>query len=222
MYLPLLVILLVTSTASAFDQDELDIFDLVEELGPDQNFYSYLELTEEATTNDIRKAYRRLSLVMHPDKNDAPDAGLKFRWLASIYEILKNPQLREVYNRVLVEGLPDWRSPVFYYRRMRKIGLMEGLAYLFVIFTVFQYCIYWAHYWERKFTLKVSRKYSSNYLTNFKYKQKHRFDGIFFTNIFRRILARKWLRNLLRKLKKLLENPMKNSKRCWMIMSVKF
>ena len=183
MYLPLIVILLVTSTASAFDQDELDIFDLVEELGPDQNFYSYLELTEEATTNDIRKAYRRLSLVMHPDKNDAPDAGLKFRWLASIYEILKNPQLREVYNRVLVEGLPDWRSPVFYYRRMRKIGLMEGLAYLFVIFTVFQYCIYWAHYWERKFTLKVRRKYSSNQLTNFECKQKHRYDG-FLLQIF--------------------------------------
>ena len=135
-------------------QDELDIFDLVEEVN--QNFYSYLELTEDASTNEIRKAYRRLSLILHPDKNDAPDAGLKFRWLASIYEILKDPQKREVYNRVLVEGLPDWRSPVFYYRRMRKIGLMEGLAYLFVIVTVFQYCIYWAHYWERKFTLKVS------------------------------------------------------------------
>ena len=173
MYFPLLVILLVTSTASAFDQDELDIFDLVEELGPDQNFYTYMELTEEATTNDIRKAYRRLSLLLHPDKNDAPDAGLKFRWLASIYEILKNPQLREVYNRVLVEGLPDWRSPVFYYRRMRKIGLLEGLAYLFVIFTVFQYCIYWAHYWERKFTLKVRRKYSSNRLTNFEFTKEN-------------------------------------------------
>ena len=145
-------VILLVAKAKAFDQDELDIFDLVEEVN--QNFYEYLDLTQEASTNDIRKAYRRLSLVLHPDKNDAPDAGLKFRWLASIYEILKDPQKREVYDRVLVEGLPDWRSPVFYYRRMRKIGLAEGLAYLFVIVTVFQYCIYWAHYWERKFTLK--------------------------------------------------------------------
>ena len=155
LFISIVILLLTVSTkeASAFDQDELDIFDLVEEVN--QNFYTYLELTEDASTNEIRKAYRRLSLILHPDKNDAPDAGLKFRWLASIYEILKDPQKREVYNRVLVEGLPDWRSPVFYYRRMRKIGLMEGLAYLFVITTIFQYCIYWAHYWERKFTLKV-------------------------------------------------------------------
>jgi hypothetical protein len=31
---------------------------------------------------------------------------------------------------VLVEGLPDWRMPAYYFRRMRKIGLAEGLAYL--------------------------------------------------------------------------------------------
>ena len=29
-----------------------------------------------------------------------------------------------------MEGLPDWRMPAFYFRRMRKIGLAEGLAYL--------------------------------------------------------------------------------------------
>ena len=39
-------------------------------------------------------------------------------------------------------------------RRMRKIGLAEGLAYLFVIVTVFQYFIAWAAYYERKFTMK--------------------------------------------------------------------
>jgi hypothetical protein len=32
--------------------------------------------------------------------------------------------------QVLVEGLPDWRMPAYYFRRMRKIGLAEGLAYL--------------------------------------------------------------------------------------------
>ena len=54
---------------------------------------------------------------------------------------------------MLVEGLPDWRSYKFYFRRMRKIGLVESLAYLFVIVTIFQYFINWAAYWEKKFTL---------------------------------------------------------------------
>lgn len=36
-------------------------------------------LLQEATLQDIKKAYRRLSLQLHPDKNDAPDAEVKFR-----------------------------------------------------------------------------------------------------------------------------------------------
>ena len=43
--------------------------------------------------------------------------------------------------------------PVFYYRRMRKIGLVESLAYLFVIVTVFQYFINWAAYWEKNYSM---------------------------------------------------------------------
>jgi DnaJ family protein C protein 1 len=104
----------------------------------------------------VRKAYRRLSLVLHPDKNQADDAELKFRWLAAIYETLKDPKKREIYDRVLVEGLPDWRMPAYYFRRMRKVGLAEGLAYLLVLTTVVQYAVNWAAYWERKFTMRES------------------------------------------------------------------
>ena len=60
--------------------------------------------------------------------------------------------------------IPDWRSPVFYFRKMRKIGLMESLAYLFVIVTVFQYFINKAHYWEKNFT------FSENVKTNKKFR----------------------------------------------------
>ena len=65
----------------SWSPEEMDIFDLVEEvLESKQNFYEYMELTQEATTSEIRKAYRKLSLVLHPDKNDAEDAEIKFRW----------------------------------------------------------------------------------------------------------------------------------------------
>ena len=76
--------------------------------------------------------------------------------LAGIYEVLKDKEKRDIYDRVLVEGLPDWRSPAFYFRRMRKIGLVEALLYIFVLITVFQYFIHKAHHWEKKFTLKES------------------------------------------------------------------
>ncbi len=58
--------------------------------------------------------------------------------MAAIYEVLKDKERRAMYDRVLVEGLPDWRMPVYYFRRMRKIGLAEGLAYLLGIeYTIF-------------------------------------------------------------------------------------
>ena len=154
-----IVLLVSLSWASAWDSDEFEIYDLVEEVNQiNQNFYEYMELTPEATTSEVRKAYRKLSLILHPDRNSAEDATLKFRWLAGIYETLKDPEKRKIYDRVLVDGLPDWRSPAFYFRRIRKIGLMETLAYLFVIISVFQYFINLASYWEKKFTLNENVK----------------------------------------------------------------
>lgn len=36
--------------------------------------------------------------------------------LVAVYEILKDDQRRQQYNDILVNGLPDWRTPVYYYR----------------------------------------------------------------------------------------------------------
>jgi DnaJ family protein C protein 1 len=73
-----LLFLCLISLSKAWDNDELEIFDLVEEVNG--NFYEYLEVKPDAGTSEIKKAYRRLSLILHPDKNDAEDASIKFRW----------------------------------------------------------------------------------------------------------------------------------------------
>jgi len=135
----------------AWDSEELDLFDLVEEVN--RNFYEVMEIDQTATTSEVRKAYKKLALVLHPDKNDSPDAEVQFRQLAAMYEVLKDKDKREMYDKVLVEGLPNWKNPAFYFRRMRKIGLAEGLLYLLLIVTGIQYCVNWAAYYERKFTI---------------------------------------------------------------------
>ena len=78
--------------------------------------------------------------------------------LVAIYEILKDEEKRQMYNRVLVDGLPDWRTPVFYYRRARKMGFVELFALLALIITVGQYLFGWAVYIEQRLTL-VSNLY---------------------------------------------------------------
>lgn len=51
-----------------------------------------------------------------------------------------------------ISGLPNWKSALFYYRRMRKIGLMEGSLICFLIFTIGQYFFAWAAYLEKRYT----------------------------------------------------------------------
>lgn len=140
----------------SWDTDDLELFDLVEEVN--QNFYEVIGVEPGASSSDIRKAYRKLSLQLHPDKNKEPDAAEKFRQLVGVYEVLKDEEKRKRYHLVLENGLPDWRQPIYYYRRARKMGMFELLSLLCFIFTVGQYIVLWAMYAERKFT--VSENFS--------------------------------------------------------------
>ncbi|KAJ1527798.1 hypothetical protein ONE63_007749 [Megalurothrips usitatus] len=140
---------LCTGLASAWSNDEYELFDLVEEVN--KNFYELLEIPNDAGSTEIRKAFRKLSLVLHPDKNQSPDADVKFRQLVAVYDVIKDPTKRKLYNEVLVNGLPDWRSAVYYYRRVRKMGLAELSIILFIILTIGQYLVGWASYLEKKF-----------------------------------------------------------------------
>ncbi|XP_055914386.1 uncharacterized protein F54F2.9 [Eupeodes corollae] len=149
-YIICLLLLGLTYEVQSWDKDELEIFDLVEEIN--KNFYEVMAISQNATGQEIKRAFRTLSIVLHPDKNNAEDANIQFRNLVSVYEVLKDPSKREKYNKVLTEGLPNWKSALYYYRRMRKVGLYEGALIIFVIISVGQYLFAWAAYLEKKYT----------------------------------------------------------------------
>lgn len=50
---------------------------------------------KDASSAEVRGAFRGLSKILHPDKNDAEDATVKFRNLVSVYEVLKDRTKRE-------------------------------------------------------------------------------------------------------------------------------
>lgn len=54
------------------------------------------------------------------------------------------------YDDILVNGLPDWRQPVFYYRRVRKMSNTELTLLLFLILTVGHYAVIWSIYLEKQ------------------------------------------------------------------------
>nr|XP_046189852.1 dnaJ homolog subfamily C member 1-like isoform X1 [Oncorhynchus gorbuscha] len=139
----------------SWDSD-IELYDLVEEI--QQNFYEFLSVEQDASSTDIRKAYRRLSLTLHPDKNKDANAETQFRQLVGIYEVLKDEERRQRYNDVLVNGLPDWRQPVFYYRRVRKMSNGELGFLLFLILTVCHYVVIWSVYLEKQLDELLSKK----------------------------------------------------------------
>lgn len=142
-----------------WDSVEMEVFDVVEEVN--QNFYELMGISPNAALADIKKAYRTLSKQIHPDKSDAPDADIKFRQMVAVYEVLKDPERRGHYDRVLVEGLPDWRSAVYYYRRARKMSMLEITFILIVVISISQYLMAWGTYFDQWKTLDdvISRKY---------------------------------------------------------------
>ena len=64
-----------------------------------KDYYKILGVKRSATASEIKKAYRKLSLKYHPDKNSAPDAQEKFAELSVAYDTLSDPEKREIYNQ---------------------------------------------------------------------------------------------------------------------------
>ena len=68
--------------------------------------YAILGVSCSASEDDIKKAYRQMALRYHPDRNpDDKDAEEKFKEAAEAYEILRDPNKREIYDAYGYDGL---------------------------------------------------------------------------------------------------------------------
>lgn len=72
-----------------------------------QDYYAVLYLTRSATDADIKKAYRKLALKYHPQKNSEPGSDSKFKQVAEAYDILSSSQRRALYDQFGEEGLKN-------------------------------------------------------------------------------------------------------------------
>lgn len=69
------------------------------------DFYQTLGVSRQASADDIKRAYRKLAMEHHPDRNASPDAEARFREVTQAYEVLREPEKRDLYDRYGEAGI---------------------------------------------------------------------------------------------------------------------
>ena len=64
-----------------------------------RDYYDILGVSKNASKDEIRKAYRKLALEWHPDRNKSSNANDKFKEINEAYEILSDPKKKETYDQ---------------------------------------------------------------------------------------------------------------------------
>ncbi|KAI3744914.1 hypothetical protein L1987_58012 [Smallanthus sonchifolius] len=77
------------------------------------DYYKILQVDKNAKDDDLKKAYRKLAMKWHPDKNpnNKKEAEAKFKQISEAYDVLSDPQKRAVYDQYGEDGLKGQVPP---------------------------------------------------------------------------------------------------------------
>jgi DnaJ family protein B protein 11 len=74
-------------------------------LAKSTDYYSTLSIPRNADAEQIKRAYKKLAIKNHPDRNKEPDAQQKFSAISHAYDILSDPKKKAIYDKYGEEGL---------------------------------------------------------------------------------------------------------------------
>ena len=94
-----------------------------------KDYYKSLGLVRGASEEDIKKAYKKMALKFHPDKNKTPGAEEKFKEIAEAYEVLSDPKKRQVFDQYGEEGLKGIYICLLIYYNIFYINYLLGLLW---------------------------------------------------------------------------------------------
>jgi len=88
-----------------------------------RDYYEILGVSRDASPEEIKRAYRRMAIKYHPDKNpNDKDAELKFKQCAEAYEVLSDPEKRRRYDQFGHEGLRGMGMRDYTHMNWQDIG----------------------------------------------------------------------------------------------------
>ncbi len=93
-----------------------------------RDYYQILGVDRNASTDEIKRAFRQLALKYHPDRNPDPSAADKFKEAAEAYEVLSDPEKRARYDRFGPEGVKrDFGAGGFSWEDFRHFSDIEDI-----------------------------------------------------------------------------------------------
>lgn len=81
-----------------------------------KDYYALLRVSRMASEAEIKQAFRRLAILLHPDKNPHLDAPFVFQEINEAYEVLGDPIKRVLYDQMLANELKVEVAPVIQHR----------------------------------------------------------------------------------------------------------
>lgn len=70
-----------------------------------RDYYEVLGVSKTASLDDIKRAFRKLAMQWHPDRNKSPEAESKFKEINEAYQVLSDADKRKIYDQFGFEGL---------------------------------------------------------------------------------------------------------------------
>ncbi|KAL5724490.1 DnaJ protein erdj7 [Ranunculus cassubicifolius] len=125
--------------------------------------YDLLGVSQTANSSELKKAYYKLSLKYHPDKNPDPDSRKLFVKVANAYEILKDEATREQYDYALAHPEEFFYNAARYYHAYygHKTDPRAVLVGLLLVLSAFQYLNQWTRYTQAIDTVKKTPAYKN-------------------------------------------------------------
>lgn len=78
-----------------------------------EDYYQILGISPQATQLEVRRSFRKLAVLYHPDKNQTTEGEERFKEINRAYEILSNPEKRALYDLSISQGYssPSYEKP---------------------------------------------------------------------------------------------------------------
>jgi len=154
-------------------------YTMIEDISAGINYYVTLGVQQDAPHDAIRKAWRKLALTHHPDKNPDPANVAFFAVLKRAYEVVGTEASRKDYDRLLIQGIP-WKDK-YYGRYAHKYGAPDHdvryvIFALIILITIMMQLYFYYRYQQIQVLAKkdfLKRQAKENKAKGIKKKKKY-------------------------------------------------